>query len=118
MSDDQACGILDSMEGQAVLARHGLPSHDLERARIGYQRTEGLPIGTLIGLNERGLLGATRRGYDPNPHATFDQLLIHIPLGTDPGAARAQAGCQRRWELTARRPISATTYTAWPYAQR
>jgi hypothetical protein len=38
-----------------------------------------LPIGTLIGLNDHRLLGATRRGYDPNRHAAFDQLLSHIP---------------------------------------
>jgi hypothetical protein len=54
-------------------------------------------MGTLIGLNDHRLLGATRRGYDPNRHAAFDQLLIHIPWqqilellrrGPDAGNAR------------------------------
>jgi hypothetical protein len=69
---------LDSTDGKAMLARHGLTTRDLHRVRARYRQDQGLPIGTLIGLNEHGLMGATRRGYDPNRHAAFDQLLIHI----------------------------------------
>jgi hypothetical protein len=62
----------DSTAGQTRASR------DLQRARARYERAEALPVGTLIGLNERGLLGATHRGYNPSRHAAFDQLLIHI----------------------------------------
>jgi hypothetical protein len=74
-----------------VLAQHGITTRDVQRAGPRYQRAENIPIGTLVGLNERGLLGATRRDYDPGRHAAFDQLLIHIPW-------------QRILELLGRRP--------------
>jgi hypothetical protein len=92
------CGVhaLSSTAGRAMFARHGITTRDLQRARTRYEQAESLPIGTLIGLNERGLLGATRRGYDPDRHAAFDQLLIHIPwqrilelLGREPDARNA-----------------------------
>jgi hypothetical protein len=77
----QRCGVhaLDSEAGRSLLVERGITTRDLQRARTRYERADALPIGTLIGLNERGLLGATRRGYDPDRHAAFDQLLIHIP---------------------------------------
>jgi hypothetical protein len=77
----QRCGVhaLDSEAAQSLLVEHGITRRDLQRARTRYKRAESLPIGTLIGLNERGVLGATRRGYDPNRHAACDQLLVHIP---------------------------------------
>jgi len=89
---------VDSTEGKAMLAERGLTTRDLQRVRARYKRAETLPIGTLIGLNERGLLGATRRGYDPNRHGAFDQLLIHIPW-------------QRFLELPGRRPDAGRSWT-------
>jgi hypothetical protein len=67
MSDRaQPCGVhaLNSTAGEARLAEHGITARDLERPRTRYQRAESLPVGTLIGTNERRVLGATRRCYD------------------------------------------------------
>jgi hypothetical protein len=56
---------LGSADGQTVLARHGITTRRPERARTRYQRAESLTVGTLIGVNGRGLVGATRRWTPP-----------------------------------------------------
>ncbi len=44
---------------QAALKRRGLSTRDLARAIAEFQKMEGVRIGTLIGVNEDGLVNLT-----------------------------------------------------------
>jgi hypothetical protein len=57
---------LDSPEGQAVLAEQGLTRADLERALAELERTEGTRIRTVVGINDDGVFGSTRKGWRPD----------------------------------------------------
>ena len=57
---------LDSPEGEAVLVEQGLTRADLERALAELERTEGIRIRTIVGINDDGVFGSTREGWNPD----------------------------------------------------
>jgi hypothetical protein len=57
---------LGSPEGEAVLAEQGLTRADLERALAELERTEGTRIRTIVGINDDGVFGSTRKGWHPD----------------------------------------------------
>ena len=57
---------LDSPEGEAVLAEQGLTRADLERALAELERSEGIRVRTIVGINHDGVFGSTREGWRPD----------------------------------------------------
>jgi hypothetical protein len=53
---------LDSPEGGAVLAEHGLTRADLERV-LQLERSEGIRVRSIVGINHDGVFGSTREGW-------------------------------------------------------
>ena len=76
---DMIVHLIDSPEGQAELASHGLITYDLITAIKHFQVAEGIRVGTLIGVNEQGFFGAKREGWLPEQPDAFSEPLISIP---------------------------------------
>jgi hypothetical protein len=84
----------DSPEGEAVLAEQGLTRPDLERALAELERTEGIAIRTIVGINDDGVFGSRREGWRPDlPDACAEpfipvlwlqvlELLGRVPRGS------------------------------------
>lgn len=70
---------IESPNGQAELAKHGLTTRDLAKAISKFQAIEGVYIGTLIGVNEHGFFGSTREGWQPDQPDAFAEPLVNIP---------------------------------------
>ena len=69
---------LGSPEGETVLAEQGLTRADLERALAELERTEGTRIRSIVGINDDGVFGSTRKGWRPDlPDACTEPF---IPL--------------------------------------
>jgi hypothetical protein len=54
---------LDSPEGRAVLAEQGLTRVDLQRALAELERSEGIRVRSIVGINHDGVFGSTREGW-------------------------------------------------------
>ena len=68
----------DSPEAGALLAEQGLGPADVDRALADLERTEGVAIRTIVGINEDGVFGTSREGWRPDlPDACKEPL---IPL--------------------------------------
>ena len=76
---DMIVHLIDSPEGQAELASHGLITYDLITAIKHFQVAAGIRVGTLIGINEQGFFGAKREGWLPDQPDAFSEPLISIP---------------------------------------
>ena len=70
---------IDSPEGGAALAKRGITLHDLATAISRFQKAEGVRVGTLIGVNEHGVFGSTRDGWQPDLPDGFAEPLLTIP---------------------------------------
>jgi hypothetical protein len=57
---------LDSPEAGAVLAEQGLTRADLEGALAELERTEGIRVRSIIGINHDGVFGSRREGWRPD----------------------------------------------------
>ena len=57
---------LDSPEGGAVLAEHGVSRADLQRALAELERTDGTRIRSIVGINHDAVFGSTREGWRPD----------------------------------------------------
>jgi hypothetical protein len=57
---------LDSPEGEAVLAEQGLTRAEVERALAELERTEGIRIRSIVGINDDGVFGTIREGWRPD----------------------------------------------------
>jgi hypothetical protein len=69
---------LDNPEGGAVLAEQGLTRADLPRALAELERTEGIRIRSIVGINDDGVFGSIREGWRPDlPDACSEPF---IPL--------------------------------------
>jgi hypothetical protein len=85
---------LDSHEGEAVLAEQGLTRADVERALAELERTEGVRIRSIVGINHDGVFCSTREGWRPDlPDACkepfvpllwlkIQELLGRVPQGS------------------------------------
>ena len=88
---------LDSPEGEAVLAEQRLTRADLERALAELERSEGIRIRTIVGINHDGVFGSTRKGWRPDlpdactePFIPLLWLKVHELLGRVPQGSTAR----------------------------
>jgi hypothetical protein len=56
----------DSPEAGALLAEQGLSPADLHRALAELERSEGVQIRSIVGINHDGVFGSTRDGWRPD----------------------------------------------------
>jgi hypothetical protein len=56
----------NSPEAQAVLAEVHLTRADLDRALAALERSHGIRIRSIVGINEDAVFGATREGWHPD----------------------------------------------------
>jgi hypothetical protein len=56
----------DSAEAGALLAEQGLAPADLDRALAGLERSEGVRVRSIVGINEDGVFGTSRDGWRPD----------------------------------------------------
>jgi hypothetical protein len=84
----------DSPEAEALLSERGLTRADLDRALAELQRTEGIQVRTIVGINDDGVFGSRRKGWKPDlPDACAEpfipvlwlqvlELFGHVPKGS------------------------------------
>jgi hypothetical protein len=87
----------DSREARALLAEQGLSPGDLDRALAKLERAEGTTIRTIVGINEDGVFGVTRAGWQPDlPDACREPFIpllwikVHELLGRVPEGSTAR----------------------------
>ena len=56
----------DSAEAEAVLAEVGVTRADLDRALAQLERSEGIRVRSIAGINHDGVFGSTREGWHPD----------------------------------------------------
>jgi hypothetical protein len=56
---------LDSPEADAVLAEVGVTGADLDQALAELERSEGVRIRSIVGINHDAVFGSTRAGWHP-----------------------------------------------------
>jgi hypothetical protein len=54
-----------SPEAEALLSERGLTRADLDHAIAELERTEGIVIRTIVGINDDGVFGSRREGWTP-----------------------------------------------------
>ena len=105
-----------SPEAEALLSERGLTRADLDGALAELERTEGIAIRTIVGINDDGVFGSRREGWRPDlPDACAEpfipvlwlqvlELLGRVPEvstarfvkdGTQPGEPEAGANACR-----------------------
>ena len=84
----------DSAEAEAVLAEVGVTRADLDRALAQLERSEGIRVRSIAGINHDGVFGSTRAGWHPDlPDACKEpfvpllwlkilELLGRVPAGS------------------------------------
>jgi hypothetical protein len=84
----------DSPEAEALLSERGLTWADLNRAFAELERTEGIPIRTIAGINDDAVFGTRRGDWRPDlPDACAEpfipvlwlqvlELLGRVPRGS------------------------------------
>jgi hypothetical protein len=69
---------IDSAEAEAVLAEVGVTRADLDRALDALERSEGIRVRSIVGINHDAVFGSTREGWHPDlPNACKEPF---IPL--------------------------------------
>ena len=84
----------DSPEAEALLSERGLTRADLDCALAELERTEGIQIRAIVGINDDGVFGSRREGWKPDlPDACAEpfvpvlwlqvlELLGRVPRGS------------------------------------
>jgi hypothetical protein len=57
---------LDSPEAEAVLAEQGVTRADLDSALAVLERSQGIRVRSIVGINHDGVFGSTREGWQPD----------------------------------------------------
>ena len=93
---------LDSPEAEAVLAERGVTRADLDRALAELERTEGIRVRSIVGINHDAVFGSRREGWHPDlPDACKEpfvpllwlkvlELLGRVPAGSTARFLREQ----------------------------
>ena len=86
-----------SPEAEALLSERGLTRPDLDRALAELERTDGIAIRTIVGINDDGVFGTSREGWSPDlpdagrePFIPLLWLKVHELLGRVPAGSTAQ----------------------------
>jgi hypothetical protein len=87
----------DSPEAGALLTEQGLTRADLDRALAELERSEGMRVRSIVGLNDDGVFGSTREGWHPDlpdacnePFIPMLWLKVHELLGRVPAGSTAR----------------------------
>ena len=56
----------NSPEAEAVLAEVGVTRADLDRALATLERSEGVRVRSIVGINQDAMFGSTREGWHPD----------------------------------------------------
>jgi hypothetical protein len=88
---------LDSPEADAVLIDIGVTRADLDRALAELERTEGVPVRSIVGINDDAVFGSTRAGWHPDLPDACNEPFIPVLwlkvlelLGRVPGGSTAR----------------------------
>jgi hypothetical protein len=66
----------NSREAEALLTERGLTRADLDRALAELERTEGIQVRTIVGINDDGVFGSRQAGWHPDlPDACAEPLI-------------------------------------------
>ena len=57
---------LDSPEAEAVLAEVDVTRADLDRALAALERSQGIRVRSIVGINHDAVFGSTREGWHPD----------------------------------------------------
>ena len=87
---------LDSPCGEALLHEQGLTPADLQCALAELERTGGIAVRTIVGINDDGLFGTRREGWQPDlpdshrePFIPMLWVQVHELLGRVPEGSTA-----------------------------
>ena len=87
----------DTPEAEAVLDEVGVTRADLDRALAQLERSEGIRVRTIVGINEDGVFGSTRAAWHPDlpdacsePFVPLLWLKVHELLGRVPEGSTAR----------------------------
>jgi hypothetical protein len=84
----------DSPEAEALLSERGLTRADLDRALAELERTEGIAVRSIVGINHDAVFGSRQEGWRPDlPDACAEpfipllwlqvlELLDRVPKGS------------------------------------
>jgi hypothetical protein len=67
-----------SPEAEALLSERGLTRADLDRAIAELQRTQGIAIQTIAGINEDGVFGSRQAGWRPDLPEAYAEPFIAV----------------------------------------
>jgi hypothetical protein len=87
----------DSPDAEVVLAEVGLTRADLDRALGALERSHGIRVRSIVGINQDGVFGSTREGWHPDlpdackePFVPLLWLKVHELLGRVPAGSTAR----------------------------
>jgi hypothetical protein len=88
---------LDTAEAEAVLGEVGVTRADLDRALAALERSEGIQVRSIVGVNHDGVFGSTRESWRPDlpdackePFVPLLWLKVHELLGRVPEGSTAR----------------------------
>jgi hypothetical protein len=88
---------LDSPEADAVLAEVSVTRADLDRALAELDRSEGVPVRSIVGINHDAVFGSRRTGWHPDlpdactePFVPLLWIKVHELLGRVPQGSTAR----------------------------
>jgi hypothetical protein len=68
----------DSPEAEALLRERGLTRADLDHALAELERIEGIQVRTIVGINDDGVFGSRREGWQPDLPDAYAQPFIPV----------------------------------------
>jgi hypothetical protein len=101
----------DSPEARTLLAEQGLGPADLHHALAGLERSEGIAVRTIVGINEDGVFGAGRAGWRPDmPDACREAFIPLLWLKVHELLGRVPQGSTARFVQDGTLPTDAAVY--------
>jgi hypothetical protein len=68
----------DSPEAEALLIERGLTRPDLDHALAELARTEGVQVRTIVGINDDGVFGSRREGWQHDLPDAYKEPFIPV----------------------------------------
>ena len=68
----------DSAQAEAVLAEVGVSRADLDCALAALERSQGIRVRTIVGINHDAVFGSTREGWHPDLPAACREPFIPL----------------------------------------
>ncbi|MFN4282349.1 MAG: hypothetical protein ACK4NA_06895 [Alphaproteobacteria bacterium] len=70
---------IGSLAGEALILKRGITRRDIPRVIEEYRKREGVCVGTVISVNDDGIVGSEREGWHPGLPGAFAKPFIIIP---------------------------------------